>query len=291
MNRLPMLMILSWLIVTATASAEYVLPQMGGGQVGQGAAGMKHADITFDGASLAVHVDENVGTPHLRALADPDEFDPAQSWSILNDKAYNFQYGWNPGGFFSLPSGSWIWIEQLSATPGLEVYFRPGSEPEPRYELYEPILGTADSSARWWWSGAMTHNVYAVLDPLHDRYEANYRVYLGDDITGEPLPAYGSAEVTFQFLATPILPGDFNADGIVDAADYPVWRDGLGTQFMASDYDVWKRHFGQAVAGEGSAASGSAVPEPSGLAVLGGIVVASLMIPGRTRQPCLQRKH
>src|SRR5262249_15044183 len=45
--------------------------------------------------------------------------------------------------------------------------------------------------------------------------------------------------------AVSVLPGDFNYDGTVDAADYVVWRKGLGTTYTQSDYDTWRSHFGQ----------------------------------------------
>jgi hypothetical protein len=48
------------------------------------------------------------------------------------------------------------------------------------------------------------------------------------------------------------LAGDYNADGVVDAADYVVWRHGLGTTYTQADYDVWRAHFGQS-AGSGAA--------------------------------------
>jgi hypothetical protein len=256
MNRLSLLAMLLWLIVAQAASAGFVIPQMGGGQEGQGTAPMKHADITFDGTDLAVHVDNTIDTPMLRSLVEPNEFDPTQPWSVLNYKAYNFQYGWNPGGFISLPSGSWIWIEQLSATPGLEVYQRPPATP-----AYAPIFGTSGSPLRWRWSGAMTHNVYAVVPAELDKYEANYRVYLGDNTTGEPLPAYGSTDVTFHFLASPVLPGDYNDDGVVDAADYTVWREGLGTVYTVNYYDTWRANFGRTSSDSSNSAT-NAVPEP-----------------------------
>src|SRR5207253_540424 len=64
------------------------------------------------------------------------------------------------------------------------------------------------------------------------------------------------------------IPGDFNQNGIVDAADYVTWRKGLGTTFTQSDYDTWRAHFGQ-TAGSGSGASTLAsVPEPTMLAIL-----------------------
>lgn len=65
------------------------------------------------------------------------------------------------------------------------------------------------------------------------------------------------------------LPGDYNTDGVVDAADYVVWRDQLGhgvrlpnddTAGVGSDdYTRWKNNFG-ATAGAGAVAS---VPEPA----------------------------
>jgi hypothetical protein len=59
------------------------------------------------------------------------------------------------------------------------------------------------------------------------------------------------------------IPGDFNADGVVNAADYAVWRKGLGTTYAQSDFNVWRANFGQpAGSGAGTIAS-AAVPEPA----------------------------
>jgi hypothetical protein len=86
------------------------------------------------------------------------------------------------------------------------------------------------------------------------------------------------------------LPGDYNENGIVDAADYTVWRDHLGQTFDlpnenpddampglvdVADYEFWVSQFGiSQAAGSGNVASAS-VPEPSGLfvLVLGGLTV------------------
>ena len=67
------------------------------------------------------------------------------------------------------------------------------------------------------------------------------------------------------------LAGDYNTDGIVDAADYTVWRDGLGSTYTEADYDVWKAHFGDALGGSGAIGLGGAypaVPEPATLVML-----------------------
>jgi hypothetical protein len=80
------------------------------------------------------------------------------------------------------------------------------------------------------------------------------------------------------------MPGDFNNDGAVDAADYVVWRkNSSGDQAM---YDAWRANFGTSL-GPGSGAAlpsaaplSAAVPEPSTLALL---VIASALRSYRQR--------
>jgi hypothetical protein len=89
------------------------------------------------------------------------------------------------------------------------------------------------------------------------------------------------------------LPGDYNGNGMVDAADFTVWRDHLATNFNLhgngdetgasagvvdqADYDYWKAHFGDTAPGSGAGSSSAgtaaqrwsaspslaAVPEPA----------------------------
>jgi hypothetical protein len=80
----------------------------------------------------------------------------------------------------------------------------------------------------------------------------------------------GTPSVAEWIRATPniLLDGDFNFDDVVDAADYAVWRDGLGAKYTADDYLLWKSNFGAtagAAAGFGATAS---VPEPASLTLL-----------------------
>lgn len=63
-----------------------------------------------------------------------------------------------------------------------------------------------------------------------------------------------------------VLAGDFNFNGVVDAADYVLRRKGLGTVYTQDDYNIWRAHFGQ-TAGSGSGDS-AVVPEPATLATL-----------------------
>jgi hypothetical protein len=75
------------------------------------------------------------------------------------------------------------------------------------------------------------------------------------------------------FLVIPELPGDFNGDGSVDAADYVVWRKTGGTQ---AGYDAWRANFGRTLAsGEGSVQlPAPLVPEPASAALAAAAMVA-----------------
>ena len=106
-------------------------------------------------------------------------------------------------------------------------------------------------------------------------------VSTGDTLDLQISPLQGGGSAT----------GDYNNNGVVDAADYVVWRDGLGTTFTQADYDVWRANFG-ATGGGGSAgpsfvgvdftvtaaagSSAAVVPEPgtSVMLLLGGAFAA-----------------
>jgi outer membrane protein assembly factor BamB len=100
----------------------------------------------------------------------------------------------------------------------------------------------------------------------------------------------GSAYV-FDVSRSPTLPGDFNNDGTVDAADYVVWRNGLGTSYTQTDYNAWRANLGRSVAGESAvsrAVLGLAVgvPEPASIA-LAAVGVFSLFLLMSTRTAAL----
>ncbi|MEX0641323.1 MAG: autotransporter-associated beta strand repeat-containing protein [Pirellulales bacterium] len=71
--------------------------------------------------------------------------------------------------------------------------------------------------------------------------------------------------------------GDFNGDGFVDAADYVVWRKGLGTIYTEGDYDLWRMNFGTGSSSGEVALVLANVPEPAGCILL---VMAALAMQG-----------
>ncbi len=88
-------------------------------------------------------------------------------------------------------------------------------------------------------------------------------------------PSDGTERAVGDNLAVFALPnGDYNKNGLVDAADYVVWRKSIGGRLA---YDAWRLQFGNAASGLGS---GSIVPEPAApaIAILAYLISMSLRV-------------
>lgn len=99
------------------------------------------------------------------------------------------------------------------------------------------------------------------------------------------------AKATF----TPLW-GDYNENGVVDAADYVLWRDHLGSAAALpnddtagvgmDDYDRWRSKFGVTGSGAGASALGNAaVPEASAISLIA--MVATVLLGNL----CRHRRH
>jgi hypothetical protein len=86
--------------------------------------------------------------------------------------------------------------------------------------------------------------------------------------------------------------GDYDQNGIVDGADYVVWRDKLGQSIVLpndstpgtvsqSDFEVWRARFGQTADRGAGADVSAAIPEPEAFVIL--ILVVVGLICGTTK--------
>ncbi len=182
-------LLLTVLTIGATRAAADVWPQDIDG-------GMKHIAISLDGSDVVAHPDLDASPLQLINFGET-HFAPAD---VLDGKAYNNQYGWIFEGFTTPNAGEAIWVEVESQTAGLETY-EGGMRPMKPNHTYDALFGTDASSTAWRFDRVMTHNWYAVTSP--GEYEATYKVYVGDEITGVENLAYTPANVTLSWTNVP----------------------------------------------------------------------------------------
>ena len=134
----------------------------------------------------------------------------------------------------------------------------------------------------WWAAGPKWGNYMFTLEPTN---------------LGQAAQTDRAAMALLQPHLAHLVAGDFNGNGIVDAADYTVWRDSLGQTGAGlaadadvngvvnqADYDVWKANYGNH---SGSGAN-AAVPEPASLLLLlaaGGSCLAGILMMCCRRRP------
>jgi hypothetical protein len=128
--------------------------------------------------------------------------------------------------------------------------------------------------------------------------DVGYYLLLEPLAVGQHVINYGFVEnppgITFNITVVPdVQAGDFNADGRVDAADYVVWRKGLGTTYTQSDYILWRANFGHSASASFNPSLAPAVnpvPEPTAARfLLGAAIGALLRRPNRQNSLLLRR--
>ncbi len=219
---------------------------------------------------------EQISTPDLLTL----EIDRSDGSAILKNLTTN-PIGWNyieiksPAG--SLDLAGWNSLDDQNIGGATNFFEAGGSSTN---ALVEASLGAGHTLA----PGATL-----ALGNLYNEF------INAEDIDLEIRRIGGPAFRTFDQLVTYIgvapagVAGDYNNNGIVDAADYTLWRDNLNSSFQLqneggispgivdqADFDFWSSRFGTiAGSGGGSLAGLSAVPEPSTFVLcLGAVVVA-----------------
>lgn len=234
------------LVITGEALIESGVTFTGNGRIRNDTAGV----LTLADDSEVARPLENQGELHIGTAAD---MALVQSFTQTNDGTLVVDLAGAPFGEY----------DRLTTTAGglldgqLQVNLLDGFEPQ-QGDFFR-ILSS---------SGIFT----GAFDTMADALPA-----LTDDLFWE-IDYSNQTRVTLRVKAPP-PPGDYNENGIVDAADYTIWRDTLGSTtelaadgngdgtVNAADYDFWKMNFGMTNEPGGSG-SGSAVPEPASAALL-----------------------
>ena len=125
----------------------------------------------------------------------------------------------------------------------------------------------------WWTDATGTSNQQGeyLVRAFKGEYELTVTYNGQNHIVSATLNDDASVSVSLPFSIA--LAGDYNDDGIVDAADYAVWRDRLGDVSLPNetvslgivdqeDYNEWRANFGQSASASGGS-SGAVVPEPA----------------------------
>jgi hypothetical protein len=223
----------------------------------------------------------------------------------LNDNGNNVPLGATPEPKLSLARfeyfdyGQWVVNDGIDSNPGT-----------PQYDgHYIPLIDmdTAAGGAQLDLTITGPDEYELTLDPFGPATPYTHTGTLATP--GEPIdwleftffnPTTSTTQATDLYIKSieiigtvpPGVPGDFNSDGKVDAADYVIWRkntgnnalpndDGLTTQ--AARFDLWRSNFGE-MAGGGSGAGGGAVPEPGSIALFTSILAGWLPWSRRTRK-------
>jgi alpha-tubulin suppressor-like RCC1 family protein len=267
---------------------------LGGRKITQVAAGERHSLLLADDGSVFSFGSNNsgqlgLGTPGSRSVATPIDATNLGGRKITQIAA-EYEHSLllaDDGSVFSFGNNSYGQLG-LGTTGGSAVVATP---------IDATNLGGMKITEV---SAGRLHSLIKAEDGRAFSFGNNFDGQLGLGTTGGTLPLATPINTTnlggqvisqmaaggwFNLLLPePALPGDFNQDGSVDAADYVMWRKtggqtgaGLAAdgdqdhQIDAGDYEVWRGRFGTSL-GNGAHASGtngvSTVPEPAVLFLL-----------------------
>lgn len=143
-----------------------------------------------------------------------------------------------------------------------------------------PIVATPVAGAAGMWQATIPEGGrFKAIAKVGNLWQEAFAVLLGPGVVQLSAPGASQLELLVDRRTSPVLMGDYNGDGVIDTADYTVWRDTLGAstplargadgdasgRIDSADLAVWRRNFGATLPTAGAA---SAVPEPGGLASL-----------------------
>jgi hypothetical protein len=191
------------------------------------------------------HVEEHVVTGTITTNGTIGRLNSTDfvSWSISVDgsRPYMFHPG-NPGA--EVISG---WVDASLTEITAEGQFG-----ELFIRAHDNTIPNCTDCAQWLkWSGWG----FGQLSYLHYDRDDYVPTFHPGNVVVDQMPFV----IASRDVAEP-PPGDFNRNGSVDAADYVVWRNRLGSTHTPADFDMWRANFGKAAV---SAVAPSTTPEPA----------------------------
>jgi hypothetical protein len=212
----------------------------------------------------------NVGNPDLDGDADPGTAAPANYGFILDLGALGVAYGAIRDSVFSLTAAARPVTSGQFDPLGIAVPVTQGvfdanvssaalGDDAGTDEITDEIGANCTDEA----SGGTTNRCGNLMGSYAVAGSSITLTLPLDFIIGEGDDVQATFSGTFTATASLGLPGDYNEDGTVNAADYAVWRDGGSPDDSQAGYDLWRANFGNSGSGAGSAA----VPEPACMAL------------------------
>lgn len=196
---------------------------------------------------LTLQVDPSSGLTLLKN--ETDQTVDLTSYRLTSTAGALNVAGWNP----------------ISNGNELPAQFPPDNGIDDGIDWEVAVNPTSSELVEWYVTGA---------SPFH----AGQQLNLGIAVNANGTPAveftYTLADETlitgivkYESIPLPPLVGDYNDNGIVDAADYVVWRK---TNINGQQgYSAWRTNFGRIEAPEGAAhETGASVPEPTSVALV-----------------------
>jgi hypothetical protein len=208
--------------------------------------------------SLRLAGSGNFGVPGAYQIipANPGEIWDLQGYMLTqNTLPANATFGllkivWSDGVNDLAPGAITIGQAGPAANPGIEALAHLDSSSTPNTWQFTQARGVAPA-------GTTSVKMFALF------VDQSAGTGYFDDIQATLIPAQVA------------VPGDYNNDHVVNAADYVLWRDNLGAAteaginnngdgggVTASDYTYWRTRFGN-TSGAGAGSFGAAVPEPA----------------------------
>ena len=172
--------------------------------------GMIHINVAYNETSDSLSVNIESGVPVLQPLtarANPgDSFDPTSPWYATLDPSqaagmFNSQFGLVLFESDPLPLGTSLFVNLVSASPGLEAFRWRNNAPQ----LFDGIMGTDGSDNSWDWgtvAHGMFHPMFVLPAGSSGTADATLRFAVIDS-GGIPVPGVNSAQAAVTFTVIP----------------------------------------------------------------------------------------